>query len=134
MKAKQIPFLFMILGSLVFLSSCQIDPSDEVLPIIGVYDGHITGLSGPFRMSVSANGGDDILIDAPLDGFDYFVIEADTDDEGDAFIDLDINRQWVDDISEIWGDGFYFDGTLQLDYTIRTGNTRYDYQLIATKY
>jgi hypothetical protein len=134
MKATNTLFLTFILGSILLLSSCHIDPNDEVLPIIGVYDGHITGLSGPFSMSVSANGGDDILIDAPLDGFDYFVIEADTDDEGDAFIDLDIDRQFIDDISEIWGDGFYFDGTLQLDYTIRSGNTQYDFQLVATKY
>ena len=134
MKAKHRPLLLLILGSILFLSSCQVDPDDQVLPIIGVYDGHITGLSGPFSMSISASGGDNIFIDAPLDGFDYFVIEADTDDEGDSFLDIDINRQWIDDISEIWGDGFYFDGTLQLDYSIRTGNTRYDYQLIASKY
>lgn len=124
----------LLLTILFFASSCEIEPDQEVLPVLGVYDGHIIGLAGPFSMSIAASGGDDITIDALFDGIDYFVIEADTDCDNEDYIDIDINSQFIDDVSEIYGDGFYFDGTIQLDYSIRVRDMVYNYQLIASKY
>jgi hypothetical protein len=131
MKAYIQLAIMMILTMLLF-TACNNDIDEEVLPIIGVYEGHIVGVAGPFSMSISADGNDDIIIDAPFDGTDYLVVEADTDDR-DWEVDIDIRRQWIDDFTEIWGDGLYFDGTIQIDYEVRMGNQLYAYRLVASK-
>jgi len=119
----------------VFLfSACNDDPfNEDVYPLIGVYDANIVGVSGPFVISVTAAGGDDINIDAPWDGENWDVIETDVDNSFEYEIELDIrNRDYLEE-GEIDGVGVFVDYTIQFDYSIKVDGEREDYTLIATK-
>lgn len=121
----------LILLSAFFLSCQAID--DEVLPIFGVYDAHVVGVSGPHSINISAAGGDDILIDAPFDGEFWSVVRADIDETDHLKWDIDINRQEIAPGVEIWGSGFYYDGVIQLDYTLQYFGQNFDFRLIAER-
>ena len=56
--------------------------------------------------STSLLRGDDILIDAPFDGEDWYVVRADIDESSQAKWKIDINRQQLSPRVEIWGEGF----------------------------
>ncbi|HRD08259.1 MAG: hypothetical protein U0V54_06820 [Saprospiraceae bacterium] len=123
---------FPIILFALFISSCQgID--DEVLPIFGVYDAHVVGISGPYSINISAAGGDDILIDAPFDGEDWYVVRADIDESSQAKWKIDINRQQLSPGVEIWGEGFYYRDVVQLDYTVQYFGQNFDFRMIAEK-
>ncbi|MBP9194316.1 MAG: hypothetical protein KBF57_06495 [Saprospiraceae bacterium] len=119
-----------LLSFALILFSCQ-DIDDEILPILGVYDAHVVGINGPFSINVSAAGNDDILIDAPFDGEFWSVVRADIDETDRLKWDIDIYRQSIAPGVEIWGDGFYYDGTLQLDYTMQFFGENFDYRMLA---
>jgi hypothetical protein len=117
---------------LLFFSCDTLD--QDVIPIVGVYESHVQGLAGPFSMSVSADRGDNILIEAPFDGFEWIVIEADVDNQQEDFKEIKIFDQEVGNGVFIEGEGFFFDGTMQLDYSIDFGNDRLDFRLIGSKF
>jgi hypothetical protein len=119
-----------LLSFALILFSCQ-DIDDEILPILGVYDAHVVGINGPFSINVSAAGNDDILIDAPFDGEFWSVVRADIDETDRLKWDIDIYRQSIAPGVEIWGDGFYYDGTLQLAYTMQFFGENFDYRMLA---
>lgn len=121
-------FTLLFLASL--MTACQ-DIDDDILPIIGVYEAHVTGISGPFSIDISAAGNDDILIDAPFDGEIWSVVRADIDETNRLKWDIDIHRQSLGPGVEIWGDGFYYDGTLQLDYTMQFFGENFDFRMVA---
>jgi hypothetical protein len=129
MKSKSI---FFYLFTLFIISSCN-DVDDEILPIVGVYESHVIGLAGPFSMNVSVNFGDDVLIEAPFDGDVWSVVEADIDDTNRLKWDIDIYRQSLAPGIEIWGQGFYFDETIQLNYSMSFFGNVYDYKIVGSR-
>ncbi len=121
---------YLFLG-LCFLS-CQ-DIDDEILPILGTYEAHVVKLAGPFSMNISALANDDVQIEAPFDGEVWSVIQADIDYQSQSKWDIDIDRQSLAPGIELWGNGFFFNGTIQLNYTISFNGDTYDYKLIGSK-
>lgn len=129
---KKIILLFGL--CICFLSACDDTPfNEDIYPLIGVYDANIVGVSGPFVISVTASGGDDINIDAPWDGENWDIIEVDVDNPHEWEIDLDINDRSYGADGEIDGSGIFVDYTIQLDYTVKIDGEDEDYTLIATK-
>ncbi len=127
---KKILFLAIVLIS---ISSCE-KYDDCVLPIVGVYDAHIVGVSGPFDLVISEAYGDKIKIDAPWLENTWSVLNANTDGCYDDFkMNIDIPVQTFDEYRDIDGKGFYSDYTIQIDYTIYDGNDRYEYTIVGTK-
>jgi len=107
---------------------------EEVLPLVGTYEAHVQGISGPFSMNISADRRDDVFIEAPFDGFEWVLIEADIDDQEDALKDIDIDRQEIGNGITIRGDGFYLDGSFQLEYTIDFNGEEQDFIMVGSKF
>lgn len=129
---KNFIYTLSILSS-VFLFACE--PYDEdILPIVGSYEANIIGLTGSFDMAISTTGGDNIRIDAPFDGFEYFVIDADIDDEEEWRKRIDIDRQEIAPDVYIEGRGVFFDYSIQLDYTIEDFSGEYDFTLVGSQF
>jgi hypothetical protein len=113
------------------LSCTEID--QEILPIVGNYYGKVQGLNRSFTMQVYGLSEDDIQIEAPFDGDVWSTIVVDIDNPYEYKWDLDIDRQILSPGIEIWGDGYFVDGIIQLDYTISFDGYKYSYRLIATR-
>ncbi len=127
---KKILFLAAVLIS---ISSCE-KYDDCVLPIVGVYEAHVVGVSGPFDLVISEYHGDRIKIDAPWLENTWSVLDADTDGCYDDFkMNITIPVQTFDEYRDIGGKGFYSDYTIQIDYTIYDGDDRYKYTIVGTK-
>ncbi len=114
------------------MSSCQ-DIDDEILPIVGIYEANVVKLAGPFSLSISALGDNNVQIEAPFDGDVWSVVQANIDYQSQSKWDININRQSLAPGIELWGNGFFFDGTIQLNYTISFYGDAYDYKLIGSK-
>ncbi len=127
---KKILLVFLIAG--LFTACEQWD--EDVLEMTGLYEGNVIGISGPHTMSVSYDRGDEIVIEAPFDGFIWTQIFADVDDQEENIKDIDIYDQEIGPGVFIWGDGSYFQGTLQLDYTIDFGRERVDFRILASQF
>lgn len=90
-------------------------------------------------MGVSIDHGDNIEIDAQWLKDLWYVVEADTDGCADYYnenyetMKLYIHEQSIGNGKRISGDGYYYDYSMQIDYTITEGNNKYHYTLIATK-
>ena len=119
--------------STLFLFACE-EYNENILPIVGTYEASIIGVGGPFDMAISTTGGDNIRIDAPFDGFDYFLVDADIDDEEQLRKEIDIDRQEVAPNVFIEGRGVYFDFSIQLDYTIEDQFDEYDLTLVGSQF
>ena len=127
---KKLLFLAVVLIS---ISSCE-KYDDCVLPIVGVYEAHVVGVSGPFDLVISEFRGDRIKIDAPWLENTWSLLDADTDGCYDDFkMNITIPVQTFDDYRDIGGKGFYSDYTIQIDYTIFDGDDRYEYTIVGTK-
>jgi hypothetical protein len=132
---KNLLILFVIIFT---FSSCE-KYRDCVLPVAGLYDAQIVGVTGPFTMGVSIDYGDNIEIDAQWLKDLWYVVEADTDGCADYYnenyetLKLHIREQSIGNGKRISGDGYYYDYSMQIDYTITEGNNKYHYTLIATK-
>ena len=116
----------------LFIISCE-KYDEDVLPVIGVYEANIVGEGGPFSISVSSDFGNNILIDAPWDGENWFVAEARVTNEFDFEKDLRVKNQEIENGVRLSGDGIFFDYSIQLDYTIRIDGVRHDFTLVGTK-
>ena len=125
-----------LLLSSIFLflfSSCN-DINEDILPIVGIYRAHVIGVAGPFDLIISADRGDDVIIEAPFDGFDYYTITADIDNPTERVADLNISKQSIGSGVHIKGNGFLREGTLQLVYIIDYGNgDKVEYTIVGTK-
>jgi hypothetical protein len=125
--------IFTITMLLLFTTMSCSEIDEEILPIVGTYYGKVQGLNRPFTMSVYGISEDDIQIEAPFDGDVWTAIRVDIDNPYEYKWDLDINRQTLSPGIEIWGDGYFVDGTIQLDYTISFDGDKYRYRLIASR-
>jgi len=118
--------------------SCE-NYEECTIPIVGVYESHIVGVSGPFDMTVSIKNNDNIQIDAPWLKDIWVVLDADTDGcldnsaESDYKLDITIHHQDFDDGRYIEGKGFYTDYSIQLDYSIIDGGDKYNYTIVGSK-
>jgi hypothetical protein len=113
--------------------------SDCTLPLAGLYEAQIVGVSGPFTMGVSINHGRKISIDAQWLLDKWYVADANTTGCADynsvdyGKVTITISEQKMDDGKRISGKGFYYDFVMQIDYTITEGSNKYHYTLIASK-
>ncbi len=128
---KKISILSILLIGLI-LTSCE-KYQEPILPVVGVYEANVVGVGGPFSISISVDFGDNILIDAPWDGEYWNVVEAEVRDEFEFEKRIRIFDQVLADGTRIYGEGIFFDYTIQLDYTVRYGGERYDYTIVGTK-
>ena len=120
-----------VLALLVF-SSCE-KYDEDIMPVVGVYEAHITGVAGPFSMNITSNYGDNIIIEAPwLDG-KWYLVDADIDFAGDYNKRIQIHDQPIGGGLRIYGEGAFQDFSIQIDYTIVDGNDLYHYTLVGTK-
>lgn len=124
--------IYTITLSGLLLASCT-GVDEEILPVVGVYRSHILGVAGPFDLIVSSDRGDDVLMEAPFDGLDWYVLRADIDDQGPGVMDIDIPSQQIGNGIRISGGGFYSDGTIELEYRIDYGDEKLYFKLIGTK-
>lgn len=127
---KKVLLVFLVAG---FFTACE-QYNEDVLEMTGIYEGNVVGVSGPHTISVSYDRGDDIVIEAPFDGFVWTQVYADVDDQEDNVKDINIYEQEIGPGVFIWGDGSYFQGTLQLDYTIDFGRELVDFRLLASQF
>lgn len=127
-------FLFMILIiSSIGLVSCS-EYDDIALEVAGQYDARVVNGAYDFDVSISLDGDDNVRIEGLFDDYDWEVIRADLDSRGDGTIDFDIRSQNVYGGFEMWGDGIYDRGYLQLDYKIDWGYETIRYTLTAQRY
>ncbi len=124
-------YLILIFLSALIISCERYDP--EVLPVVGVYEANVVGVDGPFSISVSADGGNNVLIDAPWDAENWAVLEARIRNEFEYEKEIRIREQVVEDGVSIAGEGIFFDYSIQLDYSIWVDGIRQDYTLVGTK-
>jgi hypothetical protein len=101
--------------------------------MLGIYTGHIVGVAGPFDIVVAADGADNISIDAPFDGQEYQVVNADMDQLDEWVTDIDIYRQSLGPEIEISGDGFADGASLQLNYSLTINGSKHRFKMIGTK-
>lgn len=123
---------FTLLILLISLLSCQ-DYDQDLIEIAGVYEASVVGVATPFSMVVSADYGDNILIEAFFDGEIWDVVEADVDCLDCDVKDISIPFQNLERDVFIEGEGFYSDFTIQLDYRMTIFGVVYDYTLVGSK-
>jgi hypothetical protein len=119
--------------AIFILSSCE-KYEENTMQVVGNYEASIVGVAGPFTMTIAADYGDNIIIEAPWLDDNFTLVEADLDEEEYYYrMDIDINKQDIGDGLYIYGDGVYQDFSIQIDYTIEDGNDLYHYTLVGTK-
>lgn len=118
--------------AMFLLSSCE-KYEEEVMPIVGLYEATISGVAGPFTMSIAADYGDNIIIEAPWLDDNWSLIDADVDEEGYYRMEINIPRQNIGDGLKLYGEGVFQDYSLQIDYTIEDGYDLYHYTLVGSK-
>lgn len=118
--------LFSILG-------CEDSFEDSITEVLGIYDANVVGVSPLFDLSVSLVNGDNIRIEAPFDGDVWSVVDADLDRLDENVKTIEIYRQGLGGGVYIAGEGFYSNGTIQLDYTMQFGNEFYDFTIIGSR-
>ncbi len=107
---------------------------ERVLPIVGIYQGQVVGVTRPFKFSISAKYGDNLLIDAPMDGDIWDVVTLDINNKNDERMSVRIPFQYLEDGVTIKGEGFYTNGTLQLDYSISVDGQRRNFKLVGEQW
>ena len=125
---RKLLLLFFVLSGLISCERYQ----DELVPLVGVYEGIIVGEPGAFTMSVAVEG-NDLIIDAPFDGFSFSIINANVRNEDEDIIDLDFCGQQIHPDVVICGDGFFNFGDIQLWYELDYGFGVEEFVLVATK-
>jgi hypothetical protein len=125
-------FYLTVLTTLM-MTSCT-DINERVIPSLGIYRAHVVGLAGPFDLIISADGNDNITIEAPFDGQYWSVVSADLDNIERRDVDVDINRQEINPYITMSGDGFISDRTIQLDYVIDFDGYKEKFRIVGTKY
>ncbi len=124
-------FTFIILSFSLLFSCGEID--EEILPIVGVYEANVIGVNGPFSISITADSGDDIFIEAPFDGHKWEIIPADIDDKGEPKMEIEFFETEIAPGVFIDGEGFFYDYTIQLNYEIEVNGHVDRYTIIGTK-
>jgi len=117
---------------MISVSSCE-KYDEDILPMVGVYEAHIAGVSGPFSMNITADYGDNIKIEAPWLEDQMKLVYADVNEEENFTKKIKIAEQTLSHGLRIYGDGVFQDYSVQIDYTIVDGYDLYHYVLIGTK-
>ncbi|HMP31801.1 MAG TPA: hypothetical protein PKD85_19520 [Saprospiraceae bacterium] len=117
----------------IFAMSCELY-DERVLPIVGIYQGQVVGVSPPFKFNISAKSGDRLLLDAPLDGDIWDVITLDIDNKDNPRMRVTIPTQTLEEGVSVKGSGFYLDGTIQLNYTINVYGERRSFKLVGQQW
>ena len=126
-------FYFLIMPLFVFIACEKYD--EDVVQITGLYHANVLGISGPHTISIAYDRGDEIVIEAPFDGFEWIYINADVDHQRDFIKEIDIYEQQIGPGVFIWGEGFYQEGTIQLDYTIEFSPFEiYDFRIVGVQH
>ena len=133
LKINAMQKFILLLMLAIGVMSCE-KYDEDVLGITGLYDANIIGWSGPHTISVAYDRGDEIIIEAPFDGFVWGEASADVDDQGDEVKRIQIYDQEIGPGVFIYGEGSYFNGTLQLDYTLDFGVEIIDYRLLGSQF
>jgi hypothetical protein len=107
---------------------------ERVLPVVGIYEGQVAGVSAPFRFNISAKAGDKLLVDAPLDGEIWNVTTIEIDNKDEPRMRVIIHNQTLEEGVTVRGSGFYLNGTLQLNYTINGFGERRNYKLVGRQW
>jgi hypothetical protein len=123
--------LFSVLAVILF-SSCQ-EIDENILPVVGIYRAHVVGVAGPFDLIISTERGDDVLIEAPFDGFDWYTLTADIDNQTERTMDFNIRNQQIAPFTDIKGTGFFRDGTIELRYSINFDGETVNFKVVGTK-
>lgn len=119
--------------SLFIFTACE-KYEEEIMPIVGLYEANISGVAGPFTMSIASDWGDNVIIEAPWLDDNWSLVDADVDEESYYRMRLDIPRQNIGGGLKIYGEGVFQDYSLQIDYTIEDGFDLYHYTLVGTKF
>lgn len=117
----------------VSFSSCQ-DIDEDIIPVVGIYRAHVLGVAGPFDMIIGTDGGDNVIIEAPFDGIDWYTTLADIDNQKESIMDININNQEISTGTKMKGSGFFKNGTIEIKYTITIEGKRSDYTIVGTKF
>lgn len=120
-----------ILATLVQFSCSSID--EEILPAVGIYRAHVVGVAGPFDLIVSTDQNDNVIIEAPFDGDEYYTINADLDIEPDGKMDIKIGNQEIDLGKHLSGSGFILNETLEIRYELECDGRDTKYKIVGTK-
>ena len=123
---------YLLIMAAIFLASCD-DIDERIYPVVGIYRAHVLGVAGPFDLIISTESGDNVLMEAPFDGFEWYIVKADIDNQDKKVMDIDIPSQDIGGGIRISGNGFYNDGTVELSYTVDFGNEKLRYKLIGTR-
>jgi len=123
--------LFAALLGISFYSCNEID--ENILPVVGIYRAHVVGVAGPFDLIISTDQGDDVIIEAPFDGFDWYTIKADVDNQTERTMNFSITNQNIASFTDMKGTGFFRDGTIELRYSINFDGETVNYKLVGTK-
>ena len=124
-------YLLFFLLSISIMSCERYD--EELIPLAGVYEGVLVGDGAIFTMSISVDR-NDIILDAPFDGFEFAILESNVRNEDQEVFDLDFCNQEIYPDVFICGEGFYSYGDLQLNYELDFGFGVQEFILVATKY
>ena len=123
-------FIF-ILGAMLQFSCSSMD--EEILPAVGIYRAHVVGIAGPFDVIISTDRNDDVVIEAPFDGDEYYTIYADLDINEGGKMDVEINDQQIAVEKHLRGNGFILNGTIQINYTLECDGINTKYKIVGTK-
>jgi len=134
LKVIEMRKVFYMMVLLVFTGwGCELY-DERVLPVVGIYEGQVVGVSAPFRFNISVKAGDRLLVDAPLDGEIWDVITLEIDHKDEPRMLVTIHNQTLEQGVTVRGSGFYLNGTLQLNYTINGFGERRNYKLVGRQW
>lgn len=128
--SRFLPILLLI--SVAFTSCQRID--EDILPLVGIYRAHIIGVAGPFDLIIGTDRGDDVIIEAPFDGSDWYTVVADIDNQDKSIMDINIHNQDISSGVKMKGNGFFQNGTLEIKYNITVSGVKTQYTIVGTKY
>lgn len=128
MKQK---FTFVSAVFLLFVSCTK--PSEEILPLVGVYRAHILGVAGPFDLIISTDRSNNIFIEAPFDGAEWYIVKAKVSNTEREIKDIKISSQDLDCCTSVSGSGFHLDRTIELNFTLRKDGVKSNFKLVGTK-
>ena len=125
--------IFTLLAIIIItITSCE-KYDEDFFQITGIYDARVVGLTGPHDIGISYDNGDNIVIEAPFDGFVWIAVYADVDNQDEAVKQIDIHWQEIGPGIFIEGEGAYLNGSLQLDYTIDFTTEIIDFRIVGSQ-
>jgi hypothetical protein len=116
----------------LFLASCTA-VDENILPLVGIYRMHVIGVAGPLDLIICTDRRDDVIIEAPFDGFEWYTIKASTENQKEKNVNISIRNQQIANGVNKKGTGFFRDGIIELKYTVTTDCKKINFTLVGTK-